>query len=284
VKTGKDLPVTGETAGEGPYDITVSGSGAQSGLPVSASDDASVEAPLPVPEIKVTKLAGPPDGCTATGIANVVMQDDTYNLPTRTSEWIYCYLVEIPSTTEECLNAISMTDPAPGATAGEIPVAGPMCAGESKYIPGDLVNGLEGPEGPFYVTITGTGVISGKDASYSDPATVIPPAPVPKLKITKYAAPVGPCANANTAAMFDVLYTLADRADEWQYCYRIEVPSTSEECLGNMELSDAAPSVTGNSVTVPVMPNAPDGAVMCPGDVQFIEAEVINGLTEEEGP
>lgn len=83
------------------------------------------------PQIAVKKYAGPPDLCTASGIAS--MQDVVYTLPSNGAPWAYCYVVSVPSTSEECLYDITLRDSAPiGGTGGRsvTGVSETLCQGQ----------------------------------------------------------------------------------------------------------------------------------------------------------
>jgi len=67
---------------------------------VSSLEFPSCAKPLK-PLIAVKKYVGPPDLCTSAGVTN--MEDNLYSLPDASASWAYCYVVSIPSNSEECL-------------------------------------------------------------------------------------------------------------------------------------------------------------------------------------
>jgi len=137
------------------------------------------------PVVDVKKYAGPVGQCAAGMMTG--LQDVLYTLPLSSSSWQYCYVVTVPSTSQECLYQMSMVDPAPiGGISSGSPIAvtsstsdaDMMCPGDVRYFPGRVVQGLTAQEGPFDATVTGKGVLSLKTVSDVDPASVTPP-PVP---------------------------------------------------------------------------------------------------------
>jgi hypothetical protein len=117
------------------------------------------------PKIQLKKYAGPVGKCSAAGIAE--LHDDTYTLPTSTSEWQYCYVVSVPTTSKECLYKVTISDPmlAVGSlrdglmnvTAGNTDF---LCPGEVKYIEGEVEKGLEKYEAPSEAKVTALGIFS----------------------------------------------------------------------------------------------------------------------------
>jgi hypothetical protein len=268
---------------EGPFDAEVSGVGVYSGISVSAVNPATVVPPTPVPLVEVKKYAGPINKC---GVNMNPMADDTYNLPSRTESWQYCYKVSVPASSEECLYAMSMTDDAPSVSANN-PIAVPdiylsldemMCPGDERYVSAAEISGLTSTEGPFNVTVVGKGVISDTTVSDTDPATVVPPPPVPVIEVLKYAGPVGKC-GVDMDGMEDVMFNLTRPDTEWEYCYVAAVPITSEECLYNVFMSDPAPigGTKGIDIIVP--------GTMCKDDLPlYFSGSSHVGLEEREGP
>lgn len=184
--------MTGLSAPEGPVDAVVTGTGVNSKSTVSASDCATVNLP---PVVGMKKYVGPDGKCTADDIMKNVTLHDTYTLPSTASMWQYCYVISVPPSSNECLLAVTMVDPAPGGGAG-CPIAvtegsEQLCQGAVKYISGSTVEGLTATEGPINATVTGTGVKSDVKVSDDDDATVSPPLiPVnPVVDIKKYAGP-----------------------------------------------------------------------------------------------
>lgn len=117
------------------------------------------------PKIELKKFAGPVGKCSAAGIAE--LHDDTYTLPASTSEWQYCYVVSVPSSSKECLYKVSISDPVRvlglfgdglmNVTSGNTDF---LCPGEVKYIEGQVEKGLEKYEAPSEAKVTALGVFS----------------------------------------------------------------------------------------------------------------------------
>lgn len=117
------------------------------------------------PKIELKKYAGPVGKCSDAGIAE--LHDETYTLPTSTSEWQYCYVISIPTTAKECLYQVTISDPmlAVGSlgdglmnvTTGNTDF---LCPGDVKYIEGEVEQGLERYEEPSEAKVTGLGIFS----------------------------------------------------------------------------------------------------------------------------
>lgn len=147
------------------------------------------------PTVDIKKYAGPVGQCSKGNMTG--LQDVLYTLPNTTTSWQYCYVVNVTNSSTECLYQMNMTDPAP---VGGIPDGTPiqvtsglddqMCPGDVRYIPGQIVPGLNATEGPINATVTGQGVQSNKVVEAADPATVTIPDPPPTPRPTP--APVTP--------------------------------------------------------------------------------------------
>jgi len=147
------------------------------------------------PLISVKKYVGPPDLCTASSVGS--MQDDVYTLPITNAMWAYCYVISVPSNSEECLYDVTLTDPAPiGGTNGTqkvTTVGETVCQGQSVYFPGITRSGVVAQEGPFDATVEGYGYYSGTQVINRDPGSVQPPistCPLVKLDFTNLPNPM----------------------------------------------------------------------------------------------
>lgn len=251
----------------------------------------------PTPKISITKFAGPAGSCNAEGVSSSTLEDHLYTVPSNSDNWAYCYEVSVPESSEECLYDVSMNDPAPiGGLQGHS-VTQPsdrLCPGETVYISGSSFPGSAAPEGMIDATVTGTGYYSGQTVTHQDAAAVElyevaatqapTPEPVPPaIEIVKYAGPPGRCSAAGLmgdSLLEDDLYTVPSSNDEWVYCYKISVPSTSGECLVDMELNDPAPvgGLQNQDINLPA-----EG--LCPGDDDiYVEGPSIAGSMAPEGP
>jgi hypothetical protein len=105
-----------------------------------------------------------------------------------------------------------------------------------------------------------------------------PETPTPEIKIVKYAGPPGSCSGSGVSSLEDDLYTVPSTSDDWAYCYEISIPTSSGECLYDVQMNDPAPigglqtySVTETSV------------LMCPGDIIYVSGSTISGSLAPEG-
>ncbi len=136
----------------------------------------------PKPQIQIVKYAGPAGSCSSTDISK--LKDDVYTVPSATSSWAYCYVISTPTSSEECLYDVTLSDPAPlGGIGSQIlitKVTDLLCPGETIYISGPNRTGSLAPEGSIDATVVGTGYYSSQQVTDKDPAAVdlqIVPAP-----------------------------------------------------------------------------------------------------------
>jgi len=131
-------------------------------------------AKTPRTAVSIKKYAGPPSLCTASDVTS--MQDDVHTLPATNTTWAYCYVISVPSNSDECLYDVTLTDPAPiGGTGGMNNVTKideTLCKGQTVYVPGVNRTGLAVQEGPFEATLQAYGYYSGTLVSSQDGATV----------------------------------------------------------------------------------------------------------------
>ena len=134
-------------------------------------------------------------------------------------------------------------------------------------------------------------VRSGKCCSWTDPSNPCcgeenPTPIIPQIKIVKYAGPPGSCSAGGVGNLQDNMYTVPDSTSSWCYCYEISVPSTSGECLFNVQMKDTSPvggTAGGNYIAVT---NSTGGGTLCPGTTVFVEGSSHPGsaVPEGEGP
>jgi len=127
------------------------------------------------PAISIKKYAGPPNLCTPSG--TIKMQDDQYTVPHDT-QWAYCYVISVPSDSEECLYDVTISDPGTiGGTNGTINVTREdeiLCPrGMVKYMAGPLKSfaELETTESAE-ASVEGYGYYSGSLVTNGDGASV----------------------------------------------------------------------------------------------------------------
>jgi hypothetical protein len=234
-------------------------------IPCSACND-----PLPpvdtsslVPIIEVKKYAGPAGSCYEEGMD--LLSDNTYILPSVTASWQYCYKITVPSTSQECINQINMTDAAPLGGTGGLPLpvtsaGGTLCPGGSLFYPGRVINGTMNPEGPYNGIVVGKGTQSGKNVTDLDPASITPEYQ-PSIKITKYAGPVGKC-GVDMSALYDNTYTTGGDFS-FQYCYVIQ--NNGNECLDAASMIDDELALGGFQTPQAVVGTIKPGK-FCPGE------------------
>lgn len=234
-------------------------------VPCSACND-----PLPpvitttvVPIIDIKKYAGPAGSCNEEGMP--LLFDNEYIMPSATTAWQYCYKITVTKESQECINKINMTDDAPlGGTGGIVSLdaatGGSLCPGASVFHAGIVKTGLINPEGPFDAKVAGIGMVSKKNVTDLDPATVIPDYQ-PTIKITKYAGPVGKC-GVDMSAMADGTYTTGSDFS-FQYCYVIV--NNGNECLEAASMIDDELAVSGFQTPQTVVGTVKPG-MLCPGE------------------
>jgi hypothetical protein len=228
-----------------------------------------------VPAIEIKKYAGPAGSCNEEG--QRLLFDNTYVLPNMTAWWEYCYKIIVPSSSQECVGQMNLTDPAPGGTVGlSVPIpGGSLCPGGSMFYGGGANQGLVDPEGPFSATVVGKGVDSGKIVTDLDPAAVTPDFQ-PSIKITKYAGPVGKC-NVDMNAMSDGTYT-AGSDFSFQYCYVIV--NNGNECLNAASMVDDELALGGFQTPQAVFGNTKSG-MLCPGEKMTLTGPTASTFTGE---
>lgn len=114
---------------------------------------------------------GPPNLCNATGIQG--LYDVEYIVPPNTT-WSYCYVIHIPTESEECIYDITLTD-SPPLGAGQRNVTTPselVCPGEMKYIAGPTRSFSQAPEAYSDAIVQGYGYYSGTLVSSKDGSAV----------------------------------------------------------------------------------------------------------------
>jgi len=92
---------------------------------------------------------------------------------------LYCYEISVPSTSEECLYDVVLTNPArrSGTKGSMAPtkVNELMCPGKKMYVPGPVSSlDKEWPEGMVFASVEGYGYYSGIRRVSRDGAGVFP--------------------------------------------------------------------------------------------------------------
>ncbi len=214
-RTTVDIPLT---------DAIVAGIGEISRTNVTDTDPAGVDVPTFIPKLSIKKYAGPQgSNCKISS-----MKDTTY--PAPNTKFQYCYVLK--NIGNECVSNITISDSAVGGIGTQ---------SVALLCPTDSALNISGPLASTLIDIastnavaTGKGVYSGSTVSAKDPAAVDVPAFAPKLKLKKYAGPVG--SSCGVSAMQDDNFVTTDT--KFEYCYIISNPSN--ECVTNITLSDNA--------------------------------------------
>jgi len=182
---------------------------------------------------------------------------------------------------EDCLFDITVTDPAPigGIKINVTKVHEKLCPGQKIFVAGPTRSFSQAPEGYVNATVEARGYYTNTLISASDSASVSIEELVQSVFLTKWAGPPGDSSltgfnrSRNTTA-----YTVPSGA-QWARCYRILIDTTSEECMLNITLTDAAPNGGTNGIRAITTGTQ----TMCPGVTRYISGPFRFSSAAPEG-
>jgi len=133
----------------------------------------------PKTRLLLKKYAGPPGMCSEDGITTSSMQDNIFSVASAMTNFIYCYVISVPTTSQECLYDIVLNDPARiGGTNGPQVITQRhelLCPGQKLFISGNVSRLRKvASEGMVVATVEGYGQYSGNRRMSQDGAGVFP--------------------------------------------------------------------------------------------------------------